>query len=64
MSDKDMIIPCPSCDTANSLTESQDAKSARCSACASPLFTGRPIHLTAERFNTHALAKGLPLAVC
>ncbi len=58
-----MIIPCPACDAANSLHEGQDAKSARCSACAGPLFTGLPIHLTAERFNAHALADSLPLVI-
>ena len=63
MSSKDLIIPCPACDAANSLAEGQDAKGAQCNACASPLFTGHPIHLTAERFNAHALAKGLPLVI-
>ena len=29
----------------------------------SPLFTGLPIHLTAERFNAHALADSLPLVI-
>jgi len=61
--DKDLIIPCPACDKPNSLAENQEAKSAQCSACASPLFTGHPIHLTAGRFNAHALAKGLPLVI-
>jgi thioredoxin 2 len=63
MKDNDLIIPCPACDTANSLAEGQEAKSAQCSACASPLFTGQPIHLTAARFNAHALARGLPLVI-
>jgi thioredoxin 2 len=63
MSGRGLIIPCPACDAANSLADSQDAKGARCNACASPLFTGHPIHLTAERFNAHALAKGLPLVI-
>ena len=63
MKDNDLIIPCPACDTANSLAEGQEAKSAQCTACASPLFTGQPIHLTAARFNVHALARGLPLVI-
>lgn len=63
MRGKDLIIPCPACDTANALTEGQDARRAQCSACASPLFTGHPIHLTAGSFNAHALAKGLPLVI-
>jgi thioredoxin 2 len=63
VSGKDLIIPCPACDAANSLADGQDAKGARCNTYASPLFTGHPIHLTAERFNAHALAKGLPLVI-
>ena len=63
MKDNDLIVACPACDTANSLAEGQEAKSAQCTACASLLFTGQPIHLTAARFNAHALASGLPLVI-
>jgi thioredoxin 2 len=63
MSDKDLIIPCPACDASNTLADGQDAKSAQCSACASLLFTGHPIHLTAARFNAHVLDNALPLVI-
>jgi thioredoxin 2 len=62
MSDKEFIIPCPACDAANILAAGADAKSATCGACANPLFTGRPIPLTAERLNIHAAAS-LPLVI-
>ena len=57
------MIPCPACDAANTLIEGEDAKSARCSHCGGPLFTGRPIHLTAERVTVHASAENLPLLI-
>lgn len=63
MSDNGLIIPCPSCDAANTLARQQDAKTATCSACNSPLFTGKPIHLTAARFNAHVLENALPLVI-
>lgn len=62
MAGKELTIPCPACDAANTLSPGQDASTAQCSACASPLFTGVPLHLTAERFNIHALAS-LPMVI-
>src|SRR6266540_3819457 len=63
MSDRDRSIPCPACNAACLLAEDQDAKGAQCSACGSPLFSGHPLHLTAEGFNAQAQAKGLPLLI-
>lgn len=63
MQGNELSIPCPACDAANILADGQDAKSARCSSCGSALFTGQPIHLTANRFNAHAIEKGLPLVI-
>jgi thioredoxin 2 len=62
MSDNTLTISCPACDAQNSPVKDQDLKSAKCAACGSPMFTGHPIHLTAERFNAHALA-GFPTVI-
>lgn len=56
-------IPCPACDAPHHPAPGEDTLSARCSACDSPLFTGRPIHLTTERINAHAVEHGLPLVI-
>ncbi len=63
MSDTDLIIPCPACDAANTLAPGQDAKSAKCSSCDSPLFSGQPMHLTTARFNAHVLENALPIVI-
>jgi thioredoxin 2 len=57
------VIPCPHCDAANRVPVADDAKAAPCGGCQKPLFTGRPIALTAARFDAHAQAGDLPLMV-
>jgi thioredoxin 2 len=57
------IVPCPACDAANTLASTVDAKSAHCSACGGALFSGQPMHLTATRFNAHALDNALPMVI-
>ena len=59
----DIIIPCPSCDTPNTLAEGQDAKSAQCTGCNAPLFAAHPMLLTAPRFNAHVMDNALPLVI-
>lgn len=63
MSKADLIIPCPACDAPNTLADGQDAKTATCTSCSVPLFTGKPIHLTATRFNAHVVESALPLVI-
>jgi thioredoxin 2 len=58
-----LTIACPVCNAGAAIAEDQDAKGARCGACSSPLFTGHPLELTAETFNAHAQASGLPLLI-
>jgi thioredoxin 2 len=58
-----LTIPCPACDAIAAVAEGQDAKTAVCSTCSSPLFTGHPMQLTAERFNAHVVAEGLPMVI-
>lgn len=57
-----MIIPCPACDTLNRVPADRLGDGGKCGACHRPLFTGRPLALTAARFDRHAGAE-LPLLV-
>ncbi|MFG1378508.1 thioredoxin [Xanthobacter autotrophicus] len=59
----DRAIACPTCDAVTTLAATEDAKSARCTACGGPLFTGRPMALTAARFNAHTGQSDLPLVI-
>ncbi len=63
MSNDDLIVPCPACDAENTIAVGADAKNGSCSACNSPLFTGKPIHLTAARFNAHVADNTMPLVI-
>ena len=63
MNENKLIIPCPSCDALNPIERGGDLKGSHCSSCTSPLFDGRPLHLTTERFNAQAQAEGLPLVI-
>jgi len=57
------IIPCPSCDTLNRVPAERLGQGGKCGSCKSPLFTGKPIVLSRERFDRHAGAADLPLVV-
>lgn len=61
MSDK-IIIPCPHCDTRNRLPSERRGQG-KCGTCHRPLFEGKPLVLTATRFERHAGAADLPLLV-
>ena len=61
MSDK-IIIPCPHCDTQNRLPAERRGQG-KCGTCHRPLFEGKPLELTAARFERHAGAADLPLLV-
>lgn len=56
-------IACPTCDALTTLAADEDAKAARCSACGGPLFTGRPMALTAARFDAHTGESDVPLVI-
>jgi len=56
------IVPCPHCDTANRVAAGRPAAEGRCGHCHKPLFEGRPLALTAARFDRHANSD-LPLLV-
>jgi thioredoxin 2 len=58
-----VIVPCPHCDTLNRLPAARRREAGKCGKCGGALFTGRPIALTAQRFDRHANAADLPLLV-
>lgn len=57
------IIACPACATANRVPVARLAAGGKCGKCGSPLFTGRPIDLTAASFDAHATKSDIPLLV-
>ena len=56
------IVPCPHCDADNRVPAGRAADTARCGRCHKPLFEGRPLAMTASRFDRHA-DSDLPLLV-
>ncbi|MDI4663003.1 thioredoxin fold domain-containing protein [Xanthobacter autotrophicus] len=58
-----LTIACPACDAPTTLAPDQEAQTARCGACGGALFTGRPMTLTAARFDAHTAPGGLPLVI-
>lgn len=57
-----IIIPCPHCDTQNRLPAERRGQG-KCGTCHHALFAGKPLTLTASRFERHAAATDLPLLV-
>jgi thioredoxin 2 len=57
-----IIIPCPHCATRNRVPEERRGQG-KCGNCHQPLFTGKPVILTAANFDAHAGADDLPLVV-
>lgn len=58
-----VIIPCPHCGAQNRMASGRLADAGKCGKCHQPLFTGRPLALTAGNFDRHAGATDLPLLV-
>ncbi|MFG1371591.1 thioredoxin [Xanthobacter oligotrophicus] len=56
-------IACPTCDALTPLSSGEDAKAACCAACGGQLFTGRPMALTAARFDAHTGQSDVPLVI-
>ncbi|WP_066559676.1 thioredoxin TrxC [Croceicoccus bisphenolivorans] len=57
------IVACPACNTLNRLPTGRPPAEGKCGKCASPLFTGQPLTLTAANFDAHAARSGIPLLV-
>lgn len=58
-----LIIPCPHCGAQNRMAAGRESDAGKCGKCHQPLFTGRPLALTAGNFDRHANAADLPLLV-
>ncbi|NKE46243.1 thioredoxin TrxC [Roseomonas frigidaquae] len=56
-------ILCPQCDAINRVPTARLGDGPRCGACKSPLFQGKPLALSEERFRRHLRLSGLPLLV-
>ena len=58
-----LTVACPNCNRLNRVPRARLAEKGRCGTCHSPLFTGRPLILTAENFARHAEESDLPLLI-
>jgi len=56
-------ILCPACDGINRVPTARLGDGPRCGVCKSPLFTGKPVALSEERFRRHLRLSGVPLLV-
>ncbi|MBU8544297.1 MULTISPECIES: thioredoxin TrxC [Roseomonadaceae] len=56
-------ILCPHCDAINRVPKARLGEAPRCGACKSPLFTGKPVALSEDRFRRHLRLSGIPLLV-
>lgn len=56
-------LACPACDALAAVSPGADLKGLTCAACGGPLFTGRPMALTAANFTAHATQSDLPLVI-
>lgn len=56
-------IVCPHCHTVNRVAVGRLGDRPNCGKCHHPLFTGRPIELTAADFDLHLARSDIPLVV-
>ena len=56
-------IVCPHCHGVNRVGPGRDPKTGRCGKCKNPLFTGQPVVLDGNGFDTHLNRSDLPLVV-
>src|ERR671912_511404 len=61
--DEALLLPCTQCQAMNRIAASRLGQAPSCGRCHQPLFTAKPIALTAANFELHALRSGLPLLV-
>ncbi len=60
---KPLQIPCPHCAALNRLPAERLADGGSCGKCKHPLFTAKPLSLSAESFNTHIKRSDIPVLV-
>jgi thioredoxin 2 len=63
MSEEAKHIVCPSCNSVNRIPSGKDARSAKCGHCHQPLFTGRPVSVSAKSFATQIERNDIPVLV-
>jgi thioredoxin 2 len=56
-------IVCPACDAVNRLAPARLADQPVCGKCSAPLFAGRPLDASAERFSKHIGRNDIPVLV-
>jgi thioredoxin 2 len=56
-------LVCPDCAAVNRVPHDRPAAAAKCGSCGARLFAGRPVTLTAARFDRHLREDGVPLLV-
>jgi len=56
-------IVCPQCDAVNRLAPARLADKPVCGKCAKPLFAGRPLDVSSERFERHIARSDIPVLV-
>jgi len=62
MTDTTQVI-CAACDGINRVPTARLGDGPRCGACKAPLFQGKPLALSEERFRRHLRLSGIPLLV-
>ena len=63
MNDTPLLLACPHCAALNRLPRARLGEAPNCGSCHRPLFTGKPVALTATDFDRHATRSELPLVV-
>ena len=58
-----MEIVCPHCTAVNRVPVDKPAGKAKCGACKSALFSGKPTEATAQSFSTHLRRNDIPVVV-
>jgi len=56
-------VVCPHCDAVNRLPVVRLRDQPKCGQCHQPVFTGKPLELTQQRFFTHSERSDLPVLV-
>jgi thioredoxin 2 len=63
MSGDVLHVVCPHCAAANRVLQERLGENARCGRCKEALFTGKPVALDDDNFDTHVAKSDLPLVV-
>lgn len=63
MSTDPMLLACPHCGAMNRVASDRLGEAPNCGNCHKALFTGKPVALTTETFDKHAVRSDVPLVV-